>query len=86
MAAILTTTIEPVGFRMRQGRERPFWEPTPESKLLAMMRQQFGLTSFAAAQVLGIEVWELNELEAGGRTCDWEEAYARLAEAGEVPT
>lgn len=86
MKPIKTTAIEPVGFRTQYGHQRPVWVRTPESKLLAMARQQFGLSSFAAGQALGVDVRTVNELEAGGRTCDWEDAYARLAEAGEAPT
>ena len=86
MTPISTAPIEPIGSRMQFGRQRPFWDLTPEAKMLAMLRQHFGLTAFGAAVALGVDVSVLNEIEAGARTCDWDAVYARLSEAGEAPT
>lgn len=78
-----TTRQPPRETVMRFGAPADVWDETPESRAFVELRkEECQLTAAEAAERLGLTVPEFNELEFGGRVCDWAEAAHRLRQGG----
>lgn len=77
-----TTPVAPIGTTRFFGQNWPVYPETDESRAFQARRHATRLTAKEAADRLGIMVRALNELESGGRTCDYGDADTRLQAGG----